>query len=93
MLTRNLFNKVIYKGIIGAITGIVAGLILGLLIWSLTEAVSFFHTILEKMPSQSYTLFEIPIPRQKFVHVHSDANELGRVYHANLAINATPQAF
>jgi len=46
-----------------------------------------------EMPSQSYTLFEIPAPRQTFVHVHSDANELGRVYHPALAINATPQAF
>ncbi len=46
-----------------------------------------------EMPSQSYTLFEIPIPRQSFVHVHADANELGRVYHPTLAINATPQAF
>ena len=46
-----------------------------------------------EMPSQSYTLFDIPVPSQKFVHVHSDANELGRVYHATLAINATPQAF
>jgi acetolactate synthase-1/2/3 large subunit len=46
-----------------------------------------------EMPSQSYTLFEIPAPRQTFVHVHSDPNELGRVYHPALAINATPQAF
>ncbi|MCB1540482.1 MAG: thiamine pyrophosphate-binding protein [Rhodoblastus sp.] len=46
-----------------------------------------------EMPSQSYTLFEIPVPRQTFVHVHADANEIGRVYHPTLAINATPQAF
>ncbi|MDE2364365.1 MAG: thiamine pyrophosphate-binding protein [Hyphomicrobiales bacterium] len=46
-----------------------------------------------EMPSQSYTLFDIPTPRQTFVHVHSDANELGRVYQPSLAINATPQAF
>ena len=46
-----------------------------------------------EMPSQSYTLFDIPLPRQTFVHVHADAAELGRVYHPTLAINATPQAF
>jgi acetolactate synthase-1/2/3 large subunit len=46
-----------------------------------------------EMPSQSYTLFEIPQPRQTFVHVHPDPDELGRVYHANLAINASPTAF
>jgi acetolactate synthase-1/2/3 large subunit len=46
-----------------------------------------------EIPSQGYTLFAIPTPRQKLVHVHADAQELGRVYHAELAINATPQAF
>ena len=46
-----------------------------------------------EIPAQGYTLFDIPTPRQKLVHVHADAQELGRVYHARLAINATPQAF
>jgi acetolactate synthase-1/2/3 large subunit len=32
-----------------------------------------------EMPSQSYTLFDIPAPRQTFVHVHPDPR-LGRVY-------------
>ena len=44
-------------------------------------------------PSQSYRLFEIPTPRQALVHVHADAQEIGRVYHPHLGINATPQAF
>ena len=48
---------------------------------------------MSEMPSQSYTLFSIPEPRQTLVHVHADAMELGRVYHAALAINATPPAF
>jgi acetolactate synthase-1/2/3 large subunit len=48
---------------------------------------------LGEMPSQSYTLFDIPEPQTKLVHVHPDANELGRVYHAALAINASPTAF
>jgi acetolactate synthase-1/2/3 large subunit len=46
-----------------------------------------------EVPSQAYTLFDIPIPRQTLVHVHADTKELGRVYQAALAINATPQAF
>ena len=46
-----------------------------------------------EVPSQAYTLFDIPTPRQTLVHVHADAKELGRVYQAALAINATPQAF
>ena len=46
-----------------------------------------------EMPSQSYTLFDIPKPQMPFVHVHADAQELGRVYHPTLGINATPRAF
>jgi acetolactate synthase-1/2/3 large subunit len=46
-----------------------------------------------EMPSQGYSLFEIPRPRQTFVHVHPGAEELGRVYHPHLAIHAAPTAF
>ncbi|HEX3161860.1 MAG TPA: thiamine pyrophosphate-binding protein [Pseudolabrys sp.] len=46
-----------------------------------------------EMPSQSYSVFEIPEPQTKLVHVHPGAEELGRVYHAHLAINAAPTAF
>jgi len=46
-----------------------------------------------EMPSQSYTLFDIPEPQMTFVHVHPGAEELGRVYHPALAINASPTAF
>ncbi|WP_144637940.1 thiamine pyrophosphate-binding protein [Bordetella genomosp. 13] len=48
---------------------------------------------MSESPSQAYTLLDIPVPRQKLVHVHPDAAELGRVYRANLAINASPTAF
>ena len=46
-----------------------------------------------EMPSQSYTLFDIPQPQMAFVHVHADAQELGRVYHPTLGIHASPKAF
>jgi acetolactate synthase-1/2/3 large subunit len=46
-----------------------------------------------EMPSQSYSIFDIPEPQTKLVHVHPGAEELGRVYHPHLAINATPTAF
>jgi len=48
---------------------------------------------LSEMPSQSYTLFDIPEPQMKLVHVHPGAEELGRVYHPHLAIHAAPTAF
>ena len=46
-----------------------------------------------EIPSQGYTLLDIPTPRQRLVHVHAGAEELGRVYHANLGIHASPPAF
>ena len=46
-----------------------------------------------EMPSSDYTLMKSPYPDQKLVHVHVDANELGRVYRPTLAINASPSAF
>jgi acetolactate synthase-1/2/3 large subunit len=48
---------------------------------------------LGEIPSQSYTLFDIPEPQTTLVHVHPGAEELGRVYHAALAVNASPTAF
>ena len=46
-----------------------------------------------ELPSQSYTLFDIPRPQMTFVHVHPGAEELGRVYSPHLPIHATPTAF
>jgi len=46
-----------------------------------------------EMPSSDYTLIKSPYPDQTLVHVHADANELGRVFRPTLAINASPAAF
>ncbi|WIM10630.1 thiamine pyrophosphate-binding protein [Enhydrobacter sp.] len=35
-----------------------------------------------------YTLLDIPVPRQKLVHVHAGAEELGRVFQPTLPINS-----
>lgn len=43
---------------------------------------------LGEMTTSGYTLFDIPKTRQKLLHVHSGAEELGRVYAADLPINA-----
>ena len=48
---------------------------------------------LSEMPSSSYTLLDVPTPRQKLVHVHPGAEELGRVYQPVLGILAAPKAF
>lgn len=46
-----------------------------------------------EVPSQSYELLAIPFPEQNLVHVHADADEIGRVYRPDLAIHATGAAF
>lgn len=48
---------------------------------------------LGEMTTNGYTLVEPPMPRQRLVHVHPGPEELGRVYRADLAINAGPAAF
>jgi acetolactate synthase-1/2/3 large subunit len=48
---------------------------------------------LSEMPSSAYTLLDVPVPRQRLIHVHPDAGELGRVYQPSLPIQATPAAF
>jgi acetolactate synthase-1/2/3 large subunit len=44
-------------------------------------------------PSQDFSLLGIPDPGKPLVHVHPGAEELGRIYAPELAINATPGAF
>jgi acetolactate synthase-1/2/3 large subunit len=55
-----------------------------------SDLVLMFGTRMAEIPSQGYTLFDIPQPKQKMVHIHADAAELGRIYHPTLAILATP---
>jgi acetolactate synthase-1/2/3 large subunit len=43
---------------------------------------------LGEMTTGAYTLVEPPRPRQKLVHVHAGAEELGRVYQGELLINS-----
>ncbi|QKO21988.1 thiamine pyrophosphate-binding protein [Rhodoferax sp. BAB1] len=47
---------------------------------------------LGEMTTGGYTLLEAPKPKQKLVHIHSSAEELNRVYQADLAIHATMNA-
>ena len=47
---------------------------------------------LGEMTTGGYTLLEAPRPKQALVHIHASAEELNRVYQADLAINATMNA-
>ena len=44
-------------------------------------------------PSQGFTLFDIPRPRQRLVHVHPGPEEIGRIYAPDLGVCATPGRF
>lgn len=46
-------------------------------------------TRLGDITTDGYTHLAAPRPAQKLVHIHADANELGRVYQPDLAINAS----
>ena len=43
---------------------------------------------LGEMTTSAYTLLDVPVPKQRLVHVQSGAEELGRVYRATLPINS-----
>lgn len=47
---------------------------------------------LSEVPSSSYTLLDIPKPRQTLIHIYSDPAEIGRVYQPDLAMVASPNA-
>jgi len=44
---------------------------------------------LGEMTTSGYEVIQAPIPAQKLVHVHAGVSELGRVYQADVMINAT----
>jgi acetolactate synthase-1/2/3 large subunit len=48
---------------------------------------------LGEMTTSGYTLLDVPTPRQSLVHVHAGAEELGRVYQADLPILSGPDQF
>ncbi|WP_370599960.1 thiamine pyrophosphate-binding protein [Pseudomonas nitroreducens] len=47
---------------------------------------------LSETPSAGYTLVQSPNPVQTLIHIHPDASELGRVYQADLPIQASMPA-
>ena len=48
---------------------------------------------LGEMTSGGYGLFQIPKPAQRLIHIHPNADELGRVYHADLALSCHSSDF
>ena len=48
---------------------------------------------LGEMTTSGYSLFEVPVTKQKVIHVHVGINELGSVYRPELAINSSYDLF
>ncbi|GHF19598.1 thiamine pyrophosphate protein [Kordiimonas sediminis] len=48
---------------------------------------------LGEMTTDGYKRLSVPVPEQTLIHIHQGAEELGRVYQPDLAINATPTTF
>ncbi len=46
---------------------------------------------LGEMTTGGYERLSVPVPKQTLIHMHQGAEELGRVYHPTLGINASPQ--
>jgi acetolactate synthase-1/2/3 large subunit len=48
---------------------------------------------LGEMTTSRYTLLDVPAPSQTLVHVHPGAEELNRVYQADVPVLSSPEAF
>ncbi|MEZ5753560.1 MAG: thiamine pyrophosphate-binding protein [Paracoccaceae bacterium] len=46
-----------------------------------------------EMTTDAYTLLDVPVPRQKLIHVHGSDREIGKIYQPLLGIHAGPNAF
>ncbi|MDE1993533.1 MAG: thiamine pyrophosphate-binding protein [Rhizobiaceae bacterium] len=58
-----------------------------------SDLVILLGTRMGEVASSGYEMLEVPAPRQKLIHIHAAADELGRVYTPDLSINATPLGF
>jgi len=48
---------------------------------------------LGEMTTSGYTLLDVPVTKQRLIHVHAGAEELGRVFQGELLVNAGMQSF
>ena len=46
-----------------------------------------------EMTTDGYTLLEVPLPKQRLIHVHGSDREIGKIYQPTLGIHAGPNAF
>ncbi len=46
-----------------------------------------------EMTTDAYTLFDVPRPKQRILHVHLSPDEIGKIYTPEIAVQAGPNAF
>ncbi len=57
------------------------------------DVVLALNTRFGEISTEGYTLFQVPKPRQKIIHVHGSDRELGKIYIPEIGIHAGPNAF
>jgi acetolactate synthase-1/2/3 large subunit len=57
------------------------------------DVILALNTRFGEISTEGYTLFQVPTPRQKIIHVHGSAAEIGKIYIPALGIVAGPNAF
>jgi acetolactate synthase I/II/III large subunit len=57
------------------------------------DVILALNTRFGEISTEGYTLFQVPTPRQKIIHVHGSGAEIGKVYIPTLGIPAGPNAF
>ena len=57
------------------------------------DVVLAINTRFGEISTEGYTLFDVPVPRQRIIHVHGSDREIGKIYQPVLGIHAGPNAF
>lgn len=57
------------------------------------DVILALNTRFGEISTEGYTLFQVPTPRQKIIHVHGSVGEIGKIYIPTLGIPASPNAF
>jgi acetolactate synthase-1/2/3 large subunit len=57
------------------------------------DVILALNTRFGDISTEGYTLFQVPQPRQKIIHVHASTAEIGKIYIPTLGIPAGPNAF
>lgn len=57
------------------------------------DVILALNTRFGEISTEGYTLFSVPHPKQKIIHIHGSDREIGKVYIPEIGIQAGPNAF